>query len=98
MSLIIIIIMIQWIIQTKQANKFISIHNIQSRTNNLRQNKFVEINQIVYSNIFFNLVSWHINHWKLFNAKSIFKYTNSSISKNSVHHILVTAWLLQWKA
>ena len=49
-------------IQTKQANKFISIHNIQSRTNNLRQNKFVEINQIVYSNIFFNLVLWHIKH------------------------------------
>ena len=49
-------------IQTTQANKFISIHNIQSRTNNLRQNKFVEINQIVYSNIFFNLVLWHIKH------------------------------------
>ena len=44
--IIIMIIIIQWIIQTKQANKFISIHNIQSRTNNLRQNKFVEINQI----------------------------------------------------
>ena len=39
-------IIIQGIIQTKQANKFISIHNIQSRTNNLSQNKFVELNQI----------------------------------------------------
>ena len=39
---------------------------------------------------------WNINHWKLFNAKSIFKYTNSSTSKNSVYHILVTAWLLLW--
>ena len=60
-------------------------------TNNLRQNKFVEMNQIVYSNIFFNLVLWHINHLRLFNAKSIFRYTNASISNNSVYHILVTA-------
>ena len=67
------------------------MHNILRRTNNLRQNKFLEINQIVYSNIFFNLVLWHINHLKLFNAKSIFKYTNSSISNNSVYHILVNS-------
>ena len=40
------IIIIQWIIQTKKANKFISMHNIQSRTNDLRQKKFLEINQI----------------------------------------------------
>ena len=94
--IIIIIIIIHWIIQTKEANKFISMHNILRRTNNLRQNKFVAINHIVYLNIFFNLVLWHINNLRLFNAKSIFKYTNSSISNNSVYHILVTAWLLLW--
>ena len=50
----------------------------------------------------FGLVSWHINHCRLFNAKSIsyikqfqtiqfsistqFKFQNSSISNNSVKH------------
>ena len=91
--LILIITIIQCIIHTYQANRLISMDNIQSRTNNLRQNKFLEINQIVYSNIFFNLVLWHINHLRLFNAKSIFNQkmdTNNSISNNSVYHILVT--------
>ena len=32
----------------------------------------------------FGLVSWHINHHRLFNAKSIFIHINSSISNNSV--------------
>ena len=32
----------------------------------------------------FDLVLWHLNHLRLFSAKSIFKYTNSSISNNSV--------------
>ena len=71
--------------------KVVSIHNIPKRRNNLRQNKFVEINQIVYSNILFDLVLWHINHLRLFNLKFICKCTNSSISNNSIHHILVTA-------
>ena len=34
----------------------------------------------------FGLVLWHINHCRLFNAKSIFIHINSSISKNSVLH------------
>ena len=32
----------------------------------------------------FRLVSWHINHRRLFNAKSIFILINSSISNHSV--------------
>ena len=31
-------------------------------------------------------VLWHINHCRLFNAKSIFIHINSSISNNSVWH------------
>ena len=31
----------------------------------------------------FDLVLWHINHYRLFNAKSIFIHINSSISNNS---------------
>ena len=31
-------------------------------------------------------VLWHINHWELCNAKSIFIQINSSISNNSVQH------------
>ena len=34
----------------------------------------------------FGLVLWHINHCRLFNAKSIFIHRNSSISNNSVQH------------
>ena len=34
--------------------------------------------------VWFGLVLWHINHWRLFNAKSIFISINSSISNNSV--------------
>ena len=34
----------------------------------------------------FRLVLWHINNSRLFNAKSIFIHTNSSISNNSVNH------------
>ena len=30
------------------------------------------------------LVLWHINHCRLFNAKSMFTHINSSISNNSV--------------
>ena len=33
---------------------------------------------------FFGLVLWHINHCRLFNAKSIFIQINSSIPNNSV--------------
>ena len=33
--------------------------------------------------IWFGLVLWHINHWRFFNAKSIFIHINSSISNNS---------------
>ena len=36
-------------------------------------------------------VLWHINHCKLFNAKSIFKQIISSISNNSVQH-KYTVW------
>ena len=36
-------------------------------------------NSIYYKS--FGLVLWHINHWRLFNAKSIFIHINSSISK-----------------
>ena len=36
--------------------------------------------------IWFGLVLWHINHCKLFNAKSIVIHINSSISNNSVFH------------
>ena len=32
------------------------------------------------------LVLWHINHCRLFNAKSIFIQIISSISNNSVYH------------
>ena len=31
----------------------------------------------------FGLVLWHINHFRLFNAKSIFMHVNSFISYNS---------------
>ena len=34
----------------------------------------------------FSFVLWHINHCRLFNAKSIFIHINSSISNNSVQH------------
>ena len=36
------------------------------------------------SKVFFDLVLWHINHCRLFNAKSIFIHINSSISNNSL--------------
>ena len=34
----------------------------------------------------FGLVLWHINHCRLFNAKSIFIHINSSISNNLVEY------------
>ena len=34
--------------------------------------------------VWFNWVSWHTNHWRLFNAKSIFIHINSSISNTLV--------------
>ena len=34
----------------------------------------------------FGGVLWHINHWRLFNAKSIFIQIISSISNNSAYH------------
>ena len=58
--LILIIKIIQCIINTYQANRLISMDNIQSRTNNLRQNKFLEINQIfiqIFSLIWFYGIS-----------------------------------------
>ena len=36
--------------------------------------------------VWFGLVSWHVNHYRLRNAKSIFIQINSSISNNSVEH------------
>ena len=39
--------------------------------------------------VLFSLVSWHINHCRLFNAKSIFIRINGSISNNSVHSFKV---------
>ena len=34
----------------------------------------------------FGLISWHINHCRLFNAKSSFIHIKSSISNNSLQH------------
>ena len=36
--------------------------------------------------IWFGLVLWHINHCRLFNAKSTFIYINSYISNNSIQN------------
>ena len=40
----------------------------------------------IYNLVLFCLVLWHINHYRLFNIKSIFMHINSSISNNSVKH------------
>ena len=34
--------------------------------------------------VWFGLVLWHINHYRLFNAKSIFVHINNSFSSNTV--------------
>ena len=34
--------------------------------------------------VWFGLVLWHNNHWRLFNTESIFIHINSSISNNSI--------------
>ena len=41
---------------------------------------------ILCLHIFVRFGLWHINHWRLFNAKSIFIHINSSSSNNSVWH------------
>ena len=38
----------------------------------------------IFRMVWFCLVLWHINHWRLFNAKSISIHINSFISNNSV--------------
>ena len=47
----------------------------------------IEVPQNYHSGLlWFGLVLWHINHCRLFNAKSIFIHINSSISNCSVKH------------
>ena len=44
----------------------------------------LDCNVVVSDVVWFGLVLWHVNHCWLFNAKSIFKHMNSSVSNNSV--------------
>ena len=48
-----------------------------------RLNQLINQSKYSLSQVLFGLVLWHINHCKLFNAKSIFIHINSFISTNS---------------
>ena len=43
--------------------------------------KYIDLNRM---KLMFGLVLWHVNHCRLFNAKSIFIHINSSVSTNSI--------------
>ena len=42
--------------------------------------------------VWFNSVLWHINHCRLFIAKSIFIHMNSSVSNNFIQFFVYTHW------
>ena len=50
-----------------------------------RINPFRVINHRIKS-FWSGLILWHINHYRLLNAKYIFIHINSSLSNNSVSH------------
>ena len=43
--------------------------------------------------VWFGLVLWHINHWRLFNAKSIFIHINSTISNHFFFFCISTGFV-----
>ena len=47
---------------------------------------FMLLNFVLFCLLWFCLFLWHINHYRLFNAKSILKHINLSISNNSVQY------------
>ena len=62
------------------------IKRSHSLKKNLRSNLMVSqlmVSKRIQKGVF-GLALWHINHYRLFNAKSIFIHINSSISNNSV--------------